>query len=151
METVFSHVIKKRFSRAREDITTDALVYILGSSPGAKKGFINYLKGIHPEITDLHFRSQQKVASSRPDMWGYSGNEPRLFVENKFWAGLTDNQPNTYLLELAKIKSPTLLLFIVPDQRINPLWNEIKKRFSTLDVTYEDAPTKDEDPDWSHA
>ena len=38
---------------------------------------------------------------SRPDLVCFdAGNEKRIIVEAKFWAGLMDNQPNAYLEQL---------------------------------------------------
>ncbi len=45
------------------------------------------------DLPELTFKTQQTEGSIRPDMWGFAGNEPCVYIENKFWAGLTDNQP----------------------------------------------------------
>ena len=64
----------------------------------------------------------------------------RAFVENKFWAGLTDQQPVDYLKALPEDR-PTALLFIVPEQRITTVWSELKKRCcdARLDLTDESS------------
>jgi hypothetical protein len=51
-------------------------------------------------------------------MWGFDGGTPRVFIENKFWAGLTENQPVAYLRLLAQYASPTVLLTVVPASRL---------------------------------
>lgn len=48
----------------------------------------------------------------------------RVLIEAKFWAGLTDNQPNTYLARLPK-EGHSVLLFVVPAQRMETLWPEL--------------------------
>ncbi len=64
----------------------------------------------------------------RPDMWGMDGSEPRVFIENKFWAGFTDNQPVEYLKLLAKYSQPSVLLVVVPEARQETIWRELKQR-----------------------
>ena len=93
MSTLFSHIIQKRFSQVNEDVATDALAYILESSEAARRGMMKLLWGITAGLPQLRFRTQQAEGTIRPDMWGYGETEPRVFVESKFWAGLTDNQP----------------------------------------------------------
>src|SRR5579872_3116806 len=114
MRTVFSHIIQKRFSAVTEDVATDALAYVLESSDAALRGMIKLLRGIIPDFPPLRFKTQQAEGAMRPDMWGFADAEPRVFVENKFWAGLTDNQPLTYLKRLAARSQPTVLLVIAP-------------------------------------
>ena len=68
------------------------------------------LCGLVPDLPALKFKTQQAEGTIRPDMWGYDGGEPRAFVENKFWAGLTDNQPVNYLKQLSTYPRQTILL-----------------------------------------
>ena len=51
----------------------------------------------------------------------------RLLIEAKFWAGLTDNQPNTYIDGLPE-HGHSALLFVAPAQRIETLWPELCRR-----------------------
>jgi hypothetical protein len=53
----------------------------------------------------------------------------RAVVENKFWAGLTDNQPVTYIRELPQSEE-AIVLFVVPDARRTTIWNELLTRCS---------------------
>ena len=80
-----------------------------------------------PEI--VRVRTQESgEEGTRPDLSGLdqNGNE-RLLMEAKFWAGLTDNQPNAYLNRLPE-DSPSVLLFIAPRVRIPALWPELQRR-----------------------
>ena len=142
MDTVFSHIVQKRFSDQHEDVATDALAFILQSSEAARRGFMKLLRGIEPTLPELTFRTQQTEGNIRPDMWGYDDTGPRIFVENKFWAGLTENQPNSYLDQLSKLKPPTLLLVIGPAAREQSLWRELKARLKAPDIllTEKEAP-----------
>ncbi len=142
MQTVFSHIVQKRFSQVNEDVATDALAFILHSSESARTGMMKLLRGIVPDIPDLHFRTQQTEGSIRPDMWGIDETEPRVFVENKFWAGLTENQPISYLKQLAEYTQPTILLVVVPEAREQTVWRELIRRFegSGISATGRETP-----------
>jgi len=128
MQTVFSHIVQKRLSQVNEDVATDALTFVLHSRESARRGMMKLIRGIIPDMPPLLFRTQQTEDSVRPDMWGYDEREPRVFVENKFWAGLTGNQPVAYLQLLAKYTQPALLLVIGPDAREQTLWRELSRR-----------------------
>jgi hypothetical protein len=129
MSTVFSHIVQKRLSRQNENVATEALSYILRNSPAASNNLMAFLHGIAPELPkELWFQPQQTDGNARPDMWGYDANVPRVFIENKFWAGLTENQPVPYLELLSKHPQPTLLLMVVPEVRQEMVWRELRSR-----------------------
>ncbi len=129
MSTVFSHIVQKRLSQENENVATEALYYILNSSEAARKGIMKLLRGVEKKMPDLRFRTQQNEGSSRPDMQGCDDEgKPRVFVENKFWAGLTENQPISYLRSLAAYTQPTMLIVVGPEARKETLWREISGR-----------------------
>ena len=128
MSTVFSHIVQKHLSQSYENVSTDALAFILASSNGARRGMMRLLRSLVPDIQELQFRSQLTEGSSRPDMWGMDGSTSRVFVENKFWAGLTDNQPVSYLRILAESDTNGILLFVAPAAREDFLWRELNNR-----------------------
>jgi len=132
---VFSHIIQKRFSQVNEDVATDALVYIINSNDNARNGLGNLLRGLDSNIPDLQFKTQQTEGDIRPDMWGYEDGEPRVYFENKFWAGLTDNQPVAYLRKLSKYSQPTILLVVAPETRGETLWRELVRRLDDEDIS----------------
>ena len=138
MDTVFSHIIQKRFSRVNEDVATDALAFVLQSSEAARNGMMKFLRGIMPELPALRFRTQQAEGCIRPDMWGFAGVEPRVFIENKFWAGLTEKQPVSYLNQLAEYIQPTVLLVVAPATREHTLWHELSRRLSDASISVSD-------------
>ena len=135
MQTVFSYIVQKSFSLKNEDVATDALAFILRSSESARNGMMKLLRGVAPDMPALRFRTQQTAGSIRPDMWGYDEVGPRVFVENKFWAGLTDNQPEFYLRRLAKCSQPTILLVVVPDAREQTLWGVLERRLRKAEIS----------------
>jgi hypothetical protein len=60
----------------------------------------------------------------RPDIVGWERQRSsRLFVESKFWAGLTRNQPSGYLQALEG-NERSILLFLVPERRKQNVWRE---------------------------
>ena len=141
MSTVFSHIIQKRFSHEYENVATDSLVYIINSSESAREGFLKLLRGISPELPNLHFRTQHSIDNIRPDMWGFDAESPRVFIENKFWAGLTENQPVIYLRHLSDYQQPSVLLFIVPEIRQETVWRELIKRLGDAEITISEHPS----------
>lgn len=70
----------------------------------------------------------------RPDMWGFADTEPRVFLENKFWAGLTENQPISYLKRLAADSQPTILLVVAPAAREHTLWRELTRQLLEVGI-----------------
>ena len=138
MKTVFSHIIQRRFSVEKENIATDALEYIIRSSDVARKGMMELLREIDNELPDLWFRTQQEEGNARPDMWGYHGKTPLVLIENKFWAGLTENQPVEYLRLLSKYSEEGILLMVVPEARLETVWRVMLKRTQDADISISD-------------
>jgi hypothetical protein len=128
MNTVFSHIIQKRLSRETENIATEALTFIVESSEAARSGLMSLLRAVEPDLPDLRFSTQKSEGSSRPDMHGMDGNTPRVFIENKFWAGLTENQPAEYLRRLADYGEPAVMLVVAPEARQETIWRELCRR-----------------------
>jgi len=143
MSTVFSHIIEKRLSAEKENVATEALAYILESSEAARRGMMKLLHGISSELPPLRFKTQQAEGAARPDMAAFADTdtEPRVFVENKFWAGLTDNQPVEYLKRLAARREPTVLLVVVPAKRMETLWRELKQRLHNAGISAQGPET----------
>jgi hypothetical protein len=137
MNTVFSHIVQKRLAQENENVATEALTFILESSDEARRGLMNLLRRIVPGLPDLRFHAQQTEDAARPDMCGLDGNRLRVLVENKFWAGLTDNQPVEYLKSLAKTAECTVLLMVVPAKRQESIWRELERRLGSLPSTDE--------------
>lgn len=136
MQTVFSHIVKMRLSQESENVATTALSFILESSEAARNGMLKLLRGIVPDLPRLWFRTQQSDENTRPDMWGTDDEgKPHVFVENKFWAGLTENQPVSYLGKLANHTHPTVLLFVVPHSREKAVWREVTRRLEKAGVS----------------
>jgi len=128
METVLSHIVETRLSQEYENVATDALAFILRRNESARQGLMKLLHVILPDLPELQFRTQHSVENVRPDMWGFDGSNPRVFIENKFWAGLTENQPVNYLRYLEEYEQPSLLLMVAPKARQDTIWHELTHR-----------------------
>ena len=127
--TLLAHMVRRLTSQV-EDAATEALAFILNKSEACRRAVGRFLQGegLEPETIT---RVATQIAfddGSRPDVVGYDeSNVPRLLVEAKFWAGLTDRQPNAYLANLPR-SGPAVLLFVVPTARLESLWCEVKSR-----------------------
>lgn len=136
MQTVFSHIVQKRLSQENENVATEALVFVLRSHEAAHNGMMKLLRAVDPRMPRLWFRTQQTDGNSRPDMQGCDEEgQTHVFVENKFWAGLTENQPISYLRILAECPQPTILLVVGPEDRKETLWRELNQRLTDAKIS----------------
>ena len=128
-ESLFGHLVS-RFSSSPENLATESLCYILNRSQIAREEFVNLLAHLHISIpADLKYETQENSADGAiPDLVGKNGlAETIVLGESKFWAGLTDHQPVTYLQRL-KHWNGKLLIFFAPAQRFPTLWPELQRR-----------------------
>lgn len=131
-DTLLSH-IARHHTIGREDVATDALAFILSHSPPARAAFAQFLNPGAPNTPAIdNVRTQYTISAhgAAPDMacLDHDGNI-LAFVESKFWAGLTHNQPVAYWNALPAA-TPATLLFLAPAYRIHPggLWSELAGR-----------------------
>ena len=130
MSNILNHIASS-ISHSTEDIATMGLCYILENSKPAKKAVLKLMLDRLSDTrdSDLCFTTQQTGDNrERPDMVATDTNGNEIFLfEMKFWAGLTDNQPNTYLDRLKK-RGGRALIFICPNQRKISLVGEVSER-----------------------
>ena len=126
-------LIARGYAAGREDAATEALCYILSRSDSAKAAFSEILGYSGVSVPIASFSTQFTTAGARPDMACLDDHEGVVaFVESKFWASLTSNQPVTYWKALPDERSATLM-FLAPTSRIaridkDSLWGELVKR-----------------------
>ena len=116
-----------RIGASPEPAATQALAYILRSSEDVGKAFATLVSqtGVTPVQTG-RIAAEERYGDCIPDLTiKDTADAVRIFVENKFWAGLTEAQPGAYLDELP---AEGVLLFIVPHRRIPSVWGELKAR-----------------------
>lgn len=117
------------FGPRTENLAVEALGHILSESKLARRAVADVMRAGGADIGEVvQVRTQATGEDgARPDLVGFDkrGAE-RLLIEAKFWAGLTDNQPVSYLSRLATDGGdPCALLFVAPAARLEPMWNEL--------------------------
>lgn len=125
--TVLGQVALKLADRP-EDYAVEALAYILGQSDAARAAFTKLTMANAAETPQLQFRSQAADGENRPDVVGtdQDGAE-RLLIEAKFWAGLTEAQPNEYVRRVSSAPSG-VVCFVAPEARLVTLRDELARR-----------------------
>lgn len=116
--SVLAHVVLNG-SVPSEPAATQALTHILNSSRDIARSFVGVLRPAGVDFEDFepgHIKAELAREDSRPDLTVHDiHGRVRAIVEIKFWAGLTDAQPVSYLGTLSD--DPAALLFIVPQRR----------------------------------
>lgn len=118
-----------RIRGSQEDVATIALQYLLSQSEELNEAFTHFLS-LSMEISlndNLQYVCQSVGEDKeRPDMAGIdkTGREAVL-CEMKFYAGLTRNQPLSYLDRL-KDNGGDGLVFVCPKSRQTSLWTKLK-------------------------
>lgn len=143
MSRLFGELVTK-FGRSPEDLATEGLCYLLrhGVAAEAFVERVNVQAGTTLS-SSLTFRTQEEAedGDGQPDMRGIDGDgSTQLLTESKFWAGLTENQPNGYLREL--IGSGGVLLFLVPHPRRPYLWPKIREKAASEFEVRETNPSQ---------
>ena len=127
--TLFAHITPRLTDRI-EDVAVEALGYILSQSPAARNALTDTLKAGGIEVGSIDSVQTQVIGEEGeiPDLVCFDENRAkRVLIEAKFWAGLTQNQPNQYLKRLPQ-DTPAALLFVAPAARLETLWPELRKR-----------------------
>lgn len=117
-----------KFGGQTETIATEALGYILSRSEAARGALRDTIRTGGVDVGSIaRVQTEVKVnKDARVDLVGFDAMDAeRLLIEVKFWAGLTENQPNTYLERLLQNTEPSTLLFVAPESRMVTLWAEI--------------------------
>ncbi len=119
-----------RLAKKRELVATSALAHILDSSDAAKAALLEMLRAGGADVGAI-----EQVKDEVGDNQGFvdvvafnKAREQRVLIEAKFWAGLTDNQPGSYLDRLPDDDKPAALLFLAPEKRLETLWPLLQRR-----------------------
>ena len=124
--------IASNFISEYENVANSSVAYMLNNYSAARKALACTV-GLE-SVPEYYITELSTQANGRPDVTGLdsSGNR-KIIIEGKFWANLTDNQPNNYIKELAHNGR---ILFLSPDKRVVSLKVEIEKRLN--DKFYDD-------------
>ena len=119
-----------------EEIVTHTLGHILTSSEASRQALRDFLLTCGVDIGEVKTVKTQglgRQGRGTPDLatLDETGKE-RLLLEAKFWAGLTSNQPVTYLRRLPEDR-PSALLVVAPPVRLEELWQQLQGRVSAED------------------
>ena len=125
--SVLAHLVSR--SLPPEPAATQALAYIL-REPEALSAFVAGLVFTGVSFEPSRVEAEKAHGTGKPDLSIYDDRGAlRVFVENKFWAGLTEAQPMVYLKELPQDETaPSALVFVVPTARIPSVWGELIRR-----------------------
>jgi len=118
--------IARNFISEYENVANSSIAYLLNNYPAARKALGSTVDlDIIPEYYITELSTEE---NGRPDVTGLDEfGKKKIIIEGKFWANLTDNQPNNYLKEVAHDGK---ILFLAPDKRIASLKVEINKRLN---------------------
>lgn len=142
--SVLSH-LTNQFATQSENIATEALNFILGRSPHARRALSSLVRALGGAAStdhgDLAFESQfADQIGARPDLVGKTSDRvARLLLEVKFWAGLTENQPVGYLNNVLTADIAGCLLFVAPAERAETLWPELLRRVNAANMVSTNA------------
>lgn len=117
-----------RIKGSQEDVATFSLGYILEQSSilnDAFTGMVCSKLGID-HLGLLSYRCQDADSDyGRPDIAAYGDGTLKLLFEAKFYAGLTHNQPASYIKKLSDNNGIGLVV-ICPRNRVISLWDRLK-------------------------
>ena len=137
--SVLAHVVLGGPQQS-EPAATQALAYVLKSSPDIARAFVRMIRDAGVEFEPGRIEAELAHEDSQPDLTIHdTDGHVRILVENKFWAPLTKAQPVSYLGNLPE-DPPSALVFVVPEQRISTVWQELKERCIQVDLQWADAP-----------
>jgi hypothetical protein len=132
------------FSQSPENLGTEALCFILGKSRAANQALVRFIAQSGADLPEtLNFETQSQGEESEiPDLIGKDSEGREMVIgEAKFWAGLTGNQPVTYLKRLKK-RGGAVLMFIAPEMRFATLWPELVRRTREAKLTISTTESK---------
>jgi len=148
------------FSKSPENLATEALCYILNRSEIANRAFVHLVSQTGTALpSNLKFETQIHISGNNlsdepeegssnsgdfiPDFAGKDNTSKRVVIgEAKFSAGLTDNQPVTYL---KRFTESSVLVFIAPSKRLSLLWSELIRRCKESGLEYQQAIIVDDE------
>ena len=130
-DTLLAYLVSS-FPGNTENIATEALRHIFDHSDASVEALNDVVQsGVRGAAPITTVKSQVIQADGTiPDLVGFDETgSRRVIVEVKFWAELTPYQPNAYL-NLLPDDGPAVVMFLVPEDRIQSLWPRLKERLN---------------------
>ena len=137
-----------RLAKSPEDVATEGLAYLLTRSETGRTLIRRIVADwLSRPIEPISIVKSQVDGGdgSRPDLECQdSDGSPLVIFENKFWAGLTEAQPNRYLQRLETKGGG--LWFVAPSKRLRFLWPELLNRtadsFNDVETVWDKSELK---------
>ena len=133
-----------RFHVGTEGLAVEALVYILDRYPASIEGLAELVTPVSAmRLSAQPFETEVFAPDgTRPDVLqrGDGGSE-RFFIEAKFYAPLTRNQPVRYLARLPD-SGVSVLMFLAPAERVEELWPELLRRLAESNMSHSDRGSR---------
>ena len=130
-DTLLAYLVSS-FPGNTENIATEALRHIFDHSDASVEALNDVVQsGVRGVNSIATVKSQVIQADGTiPDLAGFdeTGSQ-RVLIEVKFWAELTPSQPNGYLNRLPD-DGPAVVMFLAPEERIQSLWPQLKRRLN---------------------
>lgn len=130
---LYSHI-----KGSAEDVATMSLQYLITYYDSLNRAYNGLIADkLHKAVpSDTAYECQLTGdKNERPDMSGTDADGKEVILcEAKFYAGLTSNQPLTYLDRLRK-ENGAGLVFICPKERIASLWDTLLKKCENEDLS----------------
>lgn len=127
--SLLGHLVPRITSIGAEPVATQALAYILSESAEVASAFVQFVSRTGTASFEPGaITAEEPHGDGIPDLTiRDKSGIVRILVENKFWAGLTDAQPVSYL-EALPVAPSSVVVFIVPKLRMRSLWDELDSR-----------------------
>ena len=127
--SLLGHLVPRVTSIGAEPVATQALSYILNASAEVRVAFVEFVSKTGVALfTPGLVTAEEQHGDDFPDLTiRDTTGKVRILVENKFWAGLTDSQPVSYLKALPHDTS-SAVVFVVPKRRVYSLWGELEEK-----------------------
>jgi hypothetical protein len=124
----FLAYVAGQYGRKKEDVATDVLAYLLNRNKSTRTALGRLIaEGGYTLPKTYSIVSRTKGINGVPDLQITDADGSCCaIIENKFWAGLTINQPVGYLKELKA--EGGVIVFVVPETRIAKIWKELCRR-----------------------
>lgn len=126
-----------RIKGSQEDVATYSLSYILEQSIILNEAFTKLISTALqiPLEKTLSYNCQDADSDfGRPDIAGYDAGTLKVLCEAKFYAGLTVNQPVSYLKRLQGTDNSGVV-FICPRDREISLWDKVVESAKAADLS----------------